>query len=308
MTVSDVEFAALLATLNAPEVLRCTVCSTPLDEVHRTIGVHPVCDPTPTSTDPPPSTITELRRILVDYEASSERSTQVLPGPSEIAVPCDRRLGYRIHQVAARADERVKWAPLVGTSVHATIAAALGAENQRLRRVRWLVEAKVYPDPALPGSCDAYDLDNSVVVDWKVVGPTRLTHYRRHGPGPQYEGQIQLYGRGWQRAGRTPRWVRIVFLPRSTDFSDAYEWTAPYDRAAADALLDRFFGVMNLLTDLDVANNPALWEKVPATPTADCAWCPWFRRGSPADGTGCPGDPDADARRIQQFTEGLLNP
>jgi hypothetical protein len=276
------------------------VCGEPLHEL-LTDDTHPTCEP-----EPPASTIAELRRILIDFDNNSPRSQQVTIGPSEIATPCDRRLSYRIRSTPERHDGRVKWAPLLGTAIHAVNAQALEAENERLGRQRWLVEERVHPDEAISGNCDAYDTDTDTVVDWKLVGPTRLEFYRRHGPGAQYEGQIQMYGRGWQRAGRRPRWVRIVFLPRSTDFDEAYEWTAPYDQAAADACLDRLYRLIVLGKDLGLDDDPTMWAAVPASPGKDCRFCPYHRRGTPADATGCPGDVAADERREQKFTEGLI--
>lgn len=311
MSVTKAEFDALLATLTPsvppdPWVLRCSACLQPLDAVHADLGTHPQCDPEPAPSTAPRSTIAELRSILIDYEAASPRSTQDAIGPSEIAVPCDRRLAYRIRSTPLRLDGRVKWAPLVGTAVHTLLAAALEADNARSNSPRWLVEHRVHPDPAISGSCDAYDTVDDIVVDWKVVGPTRLEGYRRKGPGPQYEGQIQLYGRGWQRAGRNPKWVRIVFLPRSTEFDDAYEWTAPYSRPAAEVALERLYSVIRLLTDLGVDETPALWGAIPATPGPDCRFCPYYRRGGPPDNLGCPGDVAADVARDEKFTEGLI--
>jgi hypothetical protein len=312
MSVSQAELDALLAGLTpAPSELLCTVCGTRLDEMHRDVGTHPTCEPEPAAAEEPPSTIAALRGILVDFEANSARTLQVAPGPSEIAVGCDRRLAYRTLSTPEQPDGRVKWAPLIGTAVHALIAEALHADNQRTmaagaQRARWLVEERVHPDPAVSGSCDAYDTETDTVVDWKVVGPTSLTKYRRHGPGPQYEGQIQIYGRGWQRAGRSPHWVRIVFLARGHDYEQAYEWTAPYSRTAADAAIDRLYRIVALTADLKLADTPALWGAVPANPGDDCRYCPYHRRGRPADDTGCPGDVAADERRDQKFTEGLI--
>jgi len=315
VSVSQAELDALLASLvpAKPTVLSCTVCGEVLDEAHTDLGTHAQCDPAPEPEEKPASTIAALRNILIDFDANSARSRQVAIGPSEICVPCDRRLAYRIIGAPQHSDGRVPWAPMIGTAVHALIAEALHVDNiatmgAGAQKQRWLVEERVHPDPSISGSCDAYDTDTDTVVDWKVVGPTRLDMYRRKGPGPQYEGQIQIYGRGWQRAGLTPRWVRIVFLPRSTDFDEAYEWTAPYSRVAADAALDRLFRLMVLVKDLGLAQQPSMWGAVPASPDRACVWCPYHRRGAAADASGCPGDVAADARRTEKFTEGLIAP
>ena len=316
--VSADELAAVLAALAggaAPadaarqeQRASCAVCGEPLDAVLADVGTHPSCDPEPAGGEPPPSTVGELAGVLLDFDANSVRSRQVAIGPSQIAVSCDRRLAYSLAGSGARADGRVKWAPLMGTAVHALIADALVAENVRLGRERWLVEQRVHPDATISGSCDAYDVDTDTVIDWKLVGPTTIDTARRKGPGAQYEGQIHLYGRGWQRAGRHPKWVRIVFLPRSVDFDDAFEWTAPYSRRAADAALERMYAIGEQMERLDVANVPANWEQIAAAPGRMCGWCPYMRRGTPADDTGCPGDVAADERRIARFTDGLIAP
>lgn len=315
------ELAALLerlvppvATADTPKPLACSVCGERLDPVLADVGTHALCDPDPAPPEPPPSTLAELHHVLRDFEASRPRSTQVAIGPSQIAVPCDRRLAYSLAGVGTQPNTRVRWEPMVGTAVHAMIAEALAEENKRLGRERWLVERRVHPDAEIAGNCDAYDVDTDTVIDWKVVGQTALESVR---PGPrtpdrqpaaQYRGQIQLYGRGWQRAGRNPRWVRIVFLPRAGGLRDAYEWTAPYDRALADAALERMYRVGELVVSLDVAANPAMWAAIAAEPNRLCGWCPYHRDGGPADDTGCPGDTEAKARSGDKFTEGLIAP
>jgi hypothetical protein len=313
--VSDAELAAVLAALApagtkvdpAAAPLTCRVCGEWLDQVHSDVGTHPTCDPEPQPAEEPPSTVHELAGILIDWEATRPRTLQRSIGPSEIAVPCDRRLGYALHSATPTDGGNVKWAPLVGTAVHAVIAEALEAENRRLGRERWLVERRVHPDPMISGSCDAYDVDTDCVIDWKVVGKTSLEQYARHGPGAQYQGQIHIYGRGWQRAGRAPRWVRIVFLPRASHtFDDAYEWTAPYSRRTADEALDRMYRISELLTTLGVDEHPDMWAAVPAAPDRLCNWCPYLRRGGPADHTGCPGDTDGEATQLAKFKEGLI--
>lgn len=285
---------------------RCRVCGGEMDAFHSALGTHPTCEPEPGPIEPPPSTIATLAEVLVEHERRSDRSMQKEIGPSEIAVPCDRRLAYRLHGQAGNPDGCVKWAPLQGTAMHALIAEALKADNERLGRQRWLIEREVWPDPTIKGHADCYDLDTNCVIDWKLSGKSRVDTYKRKGPGQQYEGQAQLYGLGYQRAGLPVRFIRIVFLPRTHSYADAYEWTAPYSRKAAEAALDRMYGLMAKLHDVNASANPHVWEQIPASPGPDCNWCPYFRRGGPADGTGCPGDVEAQARRDAKFDEGLI--
>lgn len=287
-------------------LLACRVCHGPLDAFHLDIGTHPTCDPEPQPWSAPASTLRELAGVLRHYIANDARSLQVAIGPSQIAVPCDRRLGYSVRGVPEQPDDSVLWAPFQGTATHAAVAAALRLDNERLGRVRWLVEERVWPDPQISGSCDCYDTDTDTVIDWKLVGVTTLKSARSKGASRQYRGQIQIYGRGWQRAGKCPRTVRIVYLARTASFDDSYEWSAPYSRVEADAAMDRMYAISTLLGDLGVDESPALWGAVPASPGRECRFCPYYRRGRPADETGCPGDVAADERREARFADGLI--
>jgi hypothetical protein len=312
MSLPDDQMAQLLADLTKQvirprEQLRCTICNEPLDECHADLMTHPLCDPVPQLGPEPPATTDLLGPALTAWDASRPRSQQLTVGPSQIAVPCDRRLAYALHGTEPVNTGGVPWAPLVGTAVHQVIAEALLAENQRLGRERWLVEQRVHPDQSISGSCDAYDTDTDTVHDWKVVGKTALESYAKRGPGQQYAGQIHLYGRGWQRAGRHPKWVRIVFLPRaSASFDATYEWTAPYSRQVADAALERMYALIGLLGSLNVTDFPDMWEAVPAQPDRLCNYCPYLRRGAPADDTGCPGDVESHQIRLAKLTDGLI--
>jgi hypothetical protein len=323
MSVSQRELSALLAELGAanvedvalaaladlqPEPV-CRLCREPLDVRDVDLGTHAGCDPLSLTTGPmPASTIGDLSAALIDYDLSRDRSQQVSVGPSEVGVVCDRRLGYALRNAVRLPDGRVKWAPLLGTAMHALIADALKTANEHAGRARWITEQRVQPDTNLFGSCDAYDTDTDTVIDWKVVGQSTIDKARTRGPGAQYETQIHVYGRGWQRLGYDPRWVRIVFLPRwSHTIDDAYEWTAPYSRRRAEQALTRVRNVDALLSELDVTAHPERWAQVPATPTSEaCKWCPYYRPARLAiDTDGCSGYQSKPAQAINDYLASL---
>lgn len=267
----------------------------------------------------PFSTIEELRGVLARFDAAAPRSKQREPGPSEIGQPCDRALGYRLAEVpsvrrqngrGARTD--LAWAPVQGTAMHTHIAAALAADNARRGRPRWIIEQRVHVGPRIAGSCDCYDTDTDTVVDWKYVGVTALRRYARQ-IRDEYRVQAHLYGMGWEAAGFRPRFVRLVFLPRSASFEDAREWTAPYDRSIGVAALERLDRIHRAIGDLDLAAHPHLWAALPASPGEACRYCRWHRPGDPAgrpaDATGCPGDTDAEqATAAATVLRGLIPP
>ncbi len=237
----------------------------------------------------PPSTVVELEQILARHEAAKPRSTQTALGPSEVGVECQRALAYRLLNTPQKPDNRLPWAPIVGTAVHAAIAEALEAENERLGRQRWLVEQRVHPAPDLSGSCDAYDVDNAMVVDWKVLGDKSLAKL----PGdmsPEYETQAHIYGLGYENAGHTVEWVRICLLTRSShNFRLSREWTRPYDRGHAERALARVAETRKLITGLRLAQGDTGWAQVPGQSSKPCSWCRYYRAGPVPTRQGCPG-------------------
>ncbi|MEU4367530.1 hypothetical protein [Micromonospora chersina] len=272
----------------------------------------------PALTGPPPSTVAEMREVLGDLDASRPRSQQVRLGPSELGTPCQRQIAMKLAGVTRQPeDKRPPWAPMQGTAMHGLMEEALRFHNAQLGRERWLVEEALVVDPGLPdvdpitGHGDAYDQDHGMVVDWKYVGVTALREVKRKTiPNeqlvkPEYRVQAHLYGRGHERAGRDVRYVRLVFLARSHDYSDSAEWTEPYKPEIAEWAVDRFYATHDLIGThgLDLANNPELWPAVPATPGKACDWCPFRRVGGPADATGCPGNTD---QKITTQLRGLI--
>lgn len=323
--IPDAELASLLSRLESPAVnpapalalalaglapeAVCRVCMESLADRDTDLGTHPLCDP-PARVEPqPPPTLDALSAALVAYDQGSARSQQVAVGPSEIGVGCDRRLAYALRNAPRQPNNTVPWAPILGTALHAHIAEALRAANDAAGRVRFLVEQRVWPAPDLSGSTDAYDIDTETVIDWKLVGKSTMEKARRPaGPSRQYVVQAHTYGRGWQRLGRDPKWVRIVFLPRwSHTITDAYEWTAPYSRLTAEQALQRVRELTAELHLADIDQHPENWARIAATPTSDaCHWCPYHRpKVQAVNFEGCTGyTPKAD-RQVADYLDGL---
>lgn len=294
--VSDAQLAALIADLR----------------------ITPPTPAAPRPAGPPPSTVEEMRDVLANLDGSRARSQQTRLGPSELGTPCQRQIAMKLVGVVRQPeDKRPPWAPMQGTALHALMEEALHFHNRQLGRQRWLVEETLTVDPGLPGvdpitgHGDAYDLDYDTVVDWKYTGVTALREVKRKTiPNaelvkPDYRVQAHLYGRGHERAGRKVRYVRLVFLARSHDYSDSAEWTEEYRPDIADWAIDRYFATHDLIGEhgLDLAANPDRWPAVPATPGKACDWCPFRRVGGPADATGCPGDTD---QKINHQLRGLI--
>lgn len=225
------------------------------------------------------------------------RSLQKKIGPSELAHPCSRRIGYKLLDVPeANPATEAPWLPTIGTGVHGWLEEQFTQANSGQDYARWLVELRVSIGEVLgidiTGSLDLYDRATATVVDHKIVGPTTLKKYKSKGPGDQYEGQIMTYGRGLIRRGLPVKRVMIAFLPRNAELRDAFFWSAPYDAGKADAVLQRAEGIALTCKTLGPA-APALL----GTADAYCTRCPWYRAGSADLATGCPGDPGAQSSR-----------
>jgi hypothetical protein len=327
-------------TAKAPRArCRATGCTTPLDPVlvdrEDNTGLHMMCTepaiPGPTVIQPeltadsasapvvlPPSTVDELHNILISYDASRPRSMQVRLGPSELGTGCQQQIARKLAGAPQRAVTAPAWAPFQGTAVHAEMEQVIAFWNAQLGRTRWLAEDDLQVDDEIRGHGDAYDLDHDTVVDWKHVGTTALSKLRaarRAGKpaaeqvSPEYRVQAHLYGVGHERKGRPVKFVRLVLLARSWQFSDSDEWTEPYQPEIAYRALDRYYATKDLLTAFDVANNPHLIGLVPATPSPDtCKWCPFHRPDQPSSWDSCQGYTASSERATARQLDGLIVP
>jgi hypothetical protein len=240
-----------------------------------------------------------IAEVITRTAAAAPRARQIELGPSEAGEPCTRRLAYRLvdwHKPGRGMDE---WAPVQGVAVHAWLAEAFRAENERLGRERYLVERRVQPltdaeawqaglPGGLAGSCDLFDRDQGLVADWKHVSPARLAKYTAEGPGPQYRAQAHLYGRGIAAAGETVRDVSVVYLPRATSLAGLHIWRERYDPAVAAAAVARLTAIRDAIIALDPEHYPGRWGLLPAA-AQSCRFCPWLKPGSRYLARGCPG-------------------
>jgi hypothetical protein len=239
----------------------------------------------------------ELLDIVAQGIAGQPRSLQKRVGPSELGIPCDRKLGYKLlgHPVLNPRDS-VPWKPFIGTGLHSEfevlfhkVSAAGGDVNAH--GGRYLVENRVNVGEILgqdiTGSCDLYVNDGAgTVVDFKCVGDEQLRKYKAHGPGDQYRKQAHLYGRGWTRQGMPVATVAIWFLPRNQELRQNYWWSEPYDEQVAVDTLIKAEGIAKLTGALGPQALSLL-----GTAEDYCSFCDWFRPGSTDLNAGCPGVP-----------------
>lgn len=249
----------------------------------------------------PDHTAGHLLWLIEDAITNHPRSQQERIGPSEMGHPCARRIGYKLLGHPENTGSP-NWKATVGTALHAWLETVLDQANvdyeakTKSGQERFLVETKVTVgqilDQDIDGSCDVYDRATATVIDWKSVGPTQLTKYKKLGPGPQYRAQAHLYGRGWQNRGVPVDTVMVVFLPRNGELAESYVWHEVYDEQVALNALQRANGIALAAQALGVK----VLEQLP-TADAFCHMCPYYKARSTDLSQGCPGDAGSTAAR-----------
>lgn len=254
-----------------------------------------------------------ITRAIVDHPRSQQRAI----GPSEVGDPCARKIGYKLLGTPER-PQQPAWRPTVGTAVHAWLEdafdkASVASLADLDGHERWLVETRVTAafvpelEPLtgqlfLDGSCDLFDRVTATSIDHKAVGPGRLKKYRAsRDPGQQYRAQAHLYGLGWANRGERVDTVAVCFLTRDGDLSDAWWWSEPFDRALAEAAVERLRGIAVTVGALGGAGLTVL-------PTADsfCSFCPFFKPGAADLSQGCPGHKGVASARVTDQLAGLI--
>ena len=257
-----------------------------------------------------------VEQLVADLDAAIEHGIRTQPrslqrriGPSEMGVPCDLRIAYRLLGTPEcnPVVRRLPWKPFIGTAMHeaiATIAEAANTADPSYDQAgpRYLIEHRVpiaqVGGEDIDGSCDLYDRVSCTVLDWKIVGGAQLRRYKADGPGEQYRTQVHLYGYGWRRRGYPVRHVAIYFLPRDQEWSQRHIWSEPYDEQIALDTITRVQGIAALTTALGDGALPLMQRR-----GSWCQFCPWHKPGSADLSGGCPGDPDALEKASAQFSD-----
>ncbi len=273
----------------------CVVCGNDLMQYDPNIFVHPLCDPFNLEGEDPEVELikSEITDIIRWADQNSPRSLQTDLGPSELGSPCDRRLGYRMAAVGKCNRKFDPWAAIVGTAIHSWLEKAVDDWCAAHDSVDWITEKELRISDVITSHVDLLKVSRGTIIDHKTGGPEVMKKVRKDGPPIGYKIQTMVYGYAYEQAGYKINKVALVFYPRSGWLKDMYVWVAPYDRAIAERALARPPAIATTLIGLDVLSNPHRWEQVPAEPSNDCGWCPWYNPDLTAeDGAsdrGCPG-------------------
>lgn len=295
-----------------PQAVICSACNQPVDEVMASLGMlsHPACIVTGVPgeqdnsasvnpfMDPGDSPLLDLAADLKAefttmirwHEEFTPRSQQVSLGPSDLGTECDRKLAYKIAGVKGY-NMGDPWAAFVGSSIHSRVEDVIRKYAKEHGGV-WLIEERVVVDPLISGRADL--VHDDMVIDIKSASPDVIKKLPTTGPRQSYLAQIHGYAKGLNDAGRNITKVAFVFVPRSGRLDDFYVWADEYRPEIAEQAIRRVYRFAKRLGELDILNNPHLWETVPAKPDfLWCQYCPLFNRAfdatDPATDKGCAG-------------------
>lgn len=215
--------------------------------------------------------VDEMFDAIHESMVNAPRSRQQLIGPSEIGVPCDRALLYKLAQ-HPEPPRPPGWKPQVGTYCHAGMESVFS--TQARQDDGWLVEERLLVGEIggqpIRGSCDLFSR-GGLVNDWKFVGTSKLKRVKADQyPGDQYRVQAHTYGKGWEDEGYPVQVVMITFLPRDGELRDGYVWWESYDRQVAVDGLKRANDRHELLRTLGLKVALSMY---PLCDEFFCAWC-----------------------------------
>jgi hypothetical protein len=228
----------------------------------------------------------ELTNIITEASRFSPRSQQVYIGPSEVGQECVRRLAYKLLDwEKANESGGGSWAANVGTAIHSFLEEIFSKHPEKYE-----VEQKVQIRANLSGTVDLFDKEKGYVLDWKTTSPAGVKAKRSEGATPQQVTQVQLYGYGKAQQGVQVNKVGLIFLPTGGQITDMHIELYDYDENAALSALARLDSVYELLSTIDVEENPQMWPLIPATPSRMCMYCPYYRPFSTDLSIACNGD------------------
>lgn len=234
----------------------------------------------------------EVREMVEYYERNRPRSLQKYLGPSEIGHPCHRKLAHMICEAndIAHVTHTNVFTDVMptfrGSAAHARMERVLAAWNEKVGYERYISERRLEVWPGLSGSCDCYDTERKLVMDWKFLGRTSFDKYRRNGFPVTYRNQVQLYGQGYVNAGYEVDKVAIYAFPIAGTMAGANVAIYDFDPTVWKRVQDQWANTLVLIDVLDIENHPERLDSFTTTPE-NCDFCPWH---APAPGRpGCPG-------------------
>lgn len=230
----------------------------------------------------------QITNIILTADRTASRSQQKQLGASDLSHPCNRYVAYKMMQLATL-NEADPWPAIMGTAIHMWLEKAIN----RVGPADWKTEVELPYTEDIVSHGDLFIEGIGWVTDHKSAGKDRMTEVTKKGPPEKHITQVDIYGLGYELQGYKVNKVSLIYYPRAGRLKDIYTWVGEYDRQRAFNAIDRVPLLAKKLGELQVWANPHRWEQVPATPSHDCGYCPFYdvtrSLEAGASDTGCPG-------------------
>lgn len=197
--------------------------------------------------------------LLATITQNSSRDVQRLPGPSDLANPCDlcvaRRLadscGIDMKQ-AARYFSLKAW---VGTSMHQKLENDLPPVYPYAEQEITVPIEVITGLGAVKGHVDAFFPKKKTMGDWKSTDMKKLDRIMQYGVPPSHFGQTMLYMYGLKKRGLDCEYATLTYIPRDSEkVSDIWVASCAYREDVAVGLLNRTRSLLDRLKLGDVGS------------------------------------------------------
>lgn len=205
----------------------------------------------PAMTQAPPTDEQKLIRdfvhglVTATITKKSARDHQRLPGPSDLANPCDLCVARKIAAVCGtplhtQAEDRFSHKAWIGTAVHEKLERDLPDVYAHAEREITVNIANIEGLGLIKGHVDLYLPVQLTMTDYKTVDMKKLQVIRATGVPTSHVGQTMLYMYGLKQSDKPVNYATLVYIPRdSNKVSDIWVASCAYREDIALALLNR---------------------------------------------------------------------
>lgn len=212
--------------------------------------------------------------LLGTITMDSDRDLQRMPGPSDLADPCDfcvvEKLTNVIEGTFGKGVRSFSLKAWIGTAVHEKLERDLeksGVEHYSELHIQICSIAGL---GKIKGHVDLYVPQIRTLVDFKTSDLKRIQQYRLGGVPLAHRGQTMMYGYGLQRCERPVDHVILAYIPRdSNKETDIWVAASPYREDVALGRIRRIERFMEKISTGDVAD---------VTPDPSCYVCSVLRK------------------------------
>lgn len=190
---------------------------------------------------------------------SSARDMQRMPGPSDLANPCDlcvaRRLAQSCGVQMAQAPDHFSLKAWFGTAMHEKLERDLPAVYPHAQQEITVPVSIIQGLGQVKGHVDIYLPKKRSMGDWKSTDMKKLDKIRTYGVSASHLGQTMLYMYGLRKSGLKCDYATLTYIPRdSQNVSDIWVVSCAYREDVAVGLLNRTNSLMRRLTEGDVGS------------------------------------------------------